>query len=208
MHEERSDTREAQVQSSLASLGMDPNPVPNPVRDPQPAAPASSIRAKQRKKSSSSGKLWHKDRLSSVWEQLRGKRREVSAIVVILLMAAFWFDIGGASSKRPAASPNPLEGFDEFLSEFEPHDSTRPLRDSAEPVDNSSQSTLTSNSLFIPPSTDSNVSAFSEEKPPVSSQAEAQYFNESPSIMPRNTAKPQSAEPRRIKFAGRIQPAN
>ena len=62
----------------------------------------------------SSGWRSHQARLRVAWRLMQEKRREVSAMIVLILMAILWLDTGGAGSqgrvvaRRGAGAPHPV----------------------------------------------------------------------------------------------------
>ncbi len=151
----------------------------------------------------------HKIPFIAIWTRLRENRREVSAAIVLAVMAILWFDLSGAGSGDASSVADPLEGYDAVLSEFESPQDSEKLRDSAEPQETTSQTVIGSNSLYIPHYDESlsptgSPGRISESAP----GAAARYSNETPAFNSSPVHSPNQPEHRKVKFAGRIQPVN
>ena len=157
----------------------------------------------------SSGWRSHQARLQVAWRLMRKKRREVSAMIVLILMAILWLDTGGAGSQGATSVPDPLEGYDVLLGDFESAGSARPQRESAEPLDFSSETQSGSDSLYIPQSNETAAASQSTGRfgEPARAAA-ANYSNETPAFSSLSDRKADEPGRRKVRFAGRIQPAN
>ena len=78
--------------------------------------------------------------IGTLWRQLREQRREAAAVVVLIVMAMFWFDTGKSGTGAATNSPDPLDTYDAVLSDFEPVGNTQPMRESADPFESGAQS--------------------------------------------------------------------
>jgi len=157
----------------------------------------------------SSGPTWLENRFGVTWARLRENRREVSAAIVLAVMAFLWFDSGGAGSGDAASIPDPLDGYDAVLSEFESPQDAEQLRDSAEPQEIAAPTVFGSDSLYIP-QYDASVSATgsSGRVADPAPGAVARYSNETPAFNSSPVRGLNKPERRKIKFAGQIQPVN
>lgn len=156
-------------------------------------------------------------RSGSLWQRLRDQRREVAAVVVLIVMAILWFDTGNSSPDSNSVSLDPLEGYEAIMSDFSTVDDGRSLRESADPFESPSPS-IFDGGLSIPqsPAPAASSTVFAENLPPenhgtvppgyaVNPDA-TRAFNTSAGGAARNSSEQQSG--RRVRFAGRIQPTH
>lgn len=167
----------------------------------------------------------------SVWKRLRKQPRESAAIVVLIVTAILWLDSGESKTQKNTKSSNLMDDFDSYLSEMEPGDSAAPSKESADPVDSPSSRQF-ENELFIPQPSSGSASAVTAnygDAPSEPSNSAAEYRSSAmtTSQSPANTNSYDSAafrsgtgnaanngelqnsqQNRRVRFAGRIKPAN
>ena len=170
----------------------------------------------------------------SLWQKLRKQPRETAAIVVLVVTAIIWLDSGDTNSQKngPAKSLDPMDGFESYLSDLDTKESNAPLRESADPAETQSPASFGGN-LTIPstqqPEFASQVTAnygdsvFEPRNPARnnrdSATTTAQYPADadaygSPAYRANaggaefNTNNSDSQKNRRVRFAGRIKPAN
>ena len=165
-----------------------------------------------------SGSAWLQSRLGSLWQRLREQRREAAAVIVLIVMAMIWFDSGSPGTSPASKSLDTFDSYDAVLSDFEPVSDVQAVRESADPFDSSSQN-LFDGGVHSPPSessarsdtfssmnsaagTDSSTAATSARQPDTASG-----FNAFPTRISAISGSGQQ-QPRKVKFAGRIQPAN
>lgn len=152
-----------------------------------------------------------RSRIAPVWQRLQEQRREAAAVIVLIVMAMVWFDTGSSDSGKAPDAADPLDAFEATLSDFEPVQDTNPVRESADPFESSSPDPF-HNGSSLPPSEIpvSENTAFSEFD---TSTITARYPDEPSSF---NTSSTQTTaeygsdqqQRRKVKFAGRIKPAN
>ena len=156
---------------------------------------------------------------SAVWQRLRSRRREAAAVVTLIVMATIWFDSGSSHQRSETDSIDPLEGYDAVLSDFgsAKAEAEAPQRDSADPFE--STQTPAVGQLTIPQTSDlevpyssqgSNMPAGDYFSPPA---AHASYPDDARGFggAASGSAAMRSADSqnrRRVRFAGRIQPAH
>ena len=155
----------------------------------------------------------------SLWQRLRDQRREVAAVVALIVMAIIWFDTGSSRGESNSVSLDPLEGYEAVLSDFSTVDDDRPLRESADPFESPSQS-MFDGGLSIPQSSESAESstATTDNFPAVtrgtipsgkrelSGRVSSRSTPRHGGPATRNASEQQSG--RRVRFAGRIQPTH
>jgi hypothetical protein len=130
----------------------------------------------------------------SLWQRLRDQRREAAAAVVMIVIAMVWFDLGRSGTSTPSGSPNELESYDSLLSDFEPVGEDQTMRESSDLFEMSNQNSL-DGGLYSPQTEGSFQSDTFSAKNASAVQTSADYgFGQQ--------------QPRKVKFAGRIQPAN
>ncbi len=173
----------------------------------------------------------------SLWQRLRKQPRETAAVVVLVVTAIIWLDSGDSNSQKTSKPLDPMDGFESYLSDFETEESSAPLRESADPVEHQSPasfggelmipqtqqsefaSTVTANygdSVFEPANSSSNnftTSTTAAQYPAAQYPADADAFG-----TPMHRANAGSAandmnnsgsqQNRKVRFAGRIKPAN
>ena len=144
-----------------------------------------------------------RSRIGSLWPRLREQRREAAAVVVLIVMAMVWSDSGSSDTGSTSNSQDALDSYNDVLSDFEPVGDIQAMRESAEPFEPSSQNSDVSG-LYIPSSEGSvpadifsakNSSADSGRSTPTTTHSSADYGSA-------------QLQPRKVKFAGRIQPVN
>ena len=156
-----------------------------------------------------------RSRIGSLWPRLREQRREAAAVVVLIVMAMVWSDSGSSGTGSASNSQDTLDSYDDVLSDFEPVGDVQAMRESADPFEPSSQNSDVSG-LYIP-SSEGSVSAdiFSAKNSSAdsgrSTPTTARYPDTTPAF--NDSATQSSADygqqqPRKVKFAGRIQPVN
>ena len=154
-------------------------------------------------------------RVGSVWHRLREQRREAAAVIVLIVMVMIWFDSGSSgtgTAPDAAAAPDAFDAFEATLSDFESVQDARPLRESADPFESTSQN-LFDSGLHFPPSEQSAAGNTASADLGTSSTATARYPEDAPAF---NASASQTSadygsdqqQRRNVKFAGRIQPAN
>ena len=168
----------------------------------------------------------------SLWRKLRQQPRESAAIVVLIVTAIIWLDSGSSSKKTGSATTlDPLNSFDSYLSDFESMETGEPDRESADPVDHQSPRSF-GGDLIIPQTQQSefantvNANYGSADAEPANSSTKyrdtstttARYPNDVDAYNSQTfTAAPQGAvnpgnsgtqQNRKVRFAGRIKPAN
>ncbi len=170
----------------------------------------------------------------SLWQRLRNQPRETAAIVVLVVTAIIWLDSGYSKSPKvqTSRSLDPMDGFESYLSDFDTEESNRPLRESADPLDTQSP-VLFNSDLTIPQTQQSEFASAvtanygdTVSEPDNSSinnrdsaTTAAQYpadadANGSPAYRTNadraefDTNNSGSQQSRRVRFAGRIKPAN
>ncbi len=170
----------------------------------------------------------------SLWQKLRSQPREAAAVVVLVVTAIIWLDSGESNSQKVQASKSsdPMDGFESYLADFDAEESRTPLRDSADPVEIESSASFGSE-LMIPETQQSEFASAvtanygdSVFEPDNSSSSNrnsattaAQYpadadaygapsnrTNTGSADFDTNNSSPQ--QNRRVRFAGRIKPAN
>ncbi len=158
--------------------------------------------------------------IGTLWRQLREQRREAAAVVVLIVMAMFWFDTGKSGTGAATNSPDPLDTYDAVLSDFEPVGSTQPMRESADPFESGAQNSFDTD-LYFPPTERSaasdTVSAidasanFGESKSATSAHDPDNALAGSASTTyasAEDGSDQQQQQRRKVKFAGQIKPAN
>lgn len=170
----------------------------------------------------------------SLWQRLRNQPRETAAIVVLVVTAIIWLDSGDSKSPKDQTSKSldPMDGFESYLSDFDTEESNTPLRESADPLDTQSPASFSSD-LTIPKTQQSDFasavtanygdtvfeSGNSLSNNRDSATTAAQYpadgdANGSPAYRTNadraefDTNNSGSQPSRRVRFAGRIKPAN
>ena len=170
----------------------------------------------------------------SLWQRLRSQPRETAAIVVLVVTAIVWLDSGDSNSPKDQTSKSldPMDGFESYLSDFETEESSTPLRQSADAADTQSPASFSSD-LTIPQTRQSEFASTvtanygdsvfepsnSSSKNRDSATMAAQYpANADASGSPAYRTNAGSTEfdannsgsrqNRRVRFAGRIKPAN
>ena len=165
-----------------------------------------------------SGRAWLQPRIGSLWRRLREQRREAAAIIVLIVMAMIWFDTG-SSGTGPAS--NALDGFESYeavVSDFEPVSEVQAVRESADPFESFSENSFEGGSYFPPsdgsaPSDTFSVSNSTTDSGRSATATTARYpdtgraFSASPTQRSPDSGSVEQ-QPRKVKFAGRIQPAN
>jgi len=165
-----------------------------------------------------SGRSWLQSRIGSLWRRLRDQRREAAAAIVLIVMAMIWSDTGSSGTGSTSNALDAFESYEAVLSDFEPVSEVQPVRESADPLDSFSQNSSESGLYFPPsegsapsdtfsvknasPDSDSSASATTARFPDTASA-----FNASPTRKSPDSGTVQQ-QPRKVKFAGRIQPAN
>ena len=156
-------------------------------------------------------------RRSASWQRLQSRRREVAAVVTLVVIAAIWFDSGSSRVGSETTSIDPLEGYDAVLSDFGPVKDETPQRDSADPFETTQNSSMGHLTIPQAPNVDEpNVSSGSKMPagyyggPPA---ANASYPDDvrgfAGAASGSGTARGvDSQNRRRVRFAGRIQPAH
>lgn len=169
-----------------------------------------------------------------LWKRLRKQPRETAAVVVLVVTAMIWLDFGDSTSRQSKTSKSldPVDGFESYLSDFETEKSGRPLRESADPADiqapasfggefmipQAQQSefgnTVTANygdSVFEP----NNSSSSNRDSAPTAAQSPADAdaygspaFRTNAGSAASDMNNSGSQQNRRVRFAGRIKPAN
>ncbi|MBC7964368.1 MAG: hypothetical protein H7Z17_00465 [Fuerstia sp.] len=175
-----------------------------------PATQAATVTVATTPQRSSSSRLG--SRIGSAWHRLREQRREAAAVVVLIAMVMIWFDTGSSETGTAPDAPDPLDGFEATLSDFEPVEDARPMRESADPFESQSQNSFDS-SLYIPSSEGSAAGNTASSDFGTSTTATARYPEDAPAF---NASASQTSadygtdqqQRRKVKFAGRIQPAN
>ncbi len=165
-----------------------------------------------------SGRLRLQSRIGSLWQRLREQRREAAAVVVLIVIAMVWSDTDSSETGSASNASDPLDSYEAVLSDFEPVGDVRAMPESADPFDSSSQKSFDSG-LYFPPSEESarstSLSAHDASSASGSSMpaTAARYpdtapaFNASATHSSADDSSDQQQR-RRVKFAGRIQPAN
>ncbi|GEM_PF-2444778 len=170
----------------------------------------------------------------SLWQRLRNQPRETAAIVVLVVTAIIWLDSGDSNSQKDQTAKllDPMDGFESYLSDFETEESSTPLRQSADAADTQSPASFSSD-LTIPQTRQSEFASTvtanygdsvfepsnSSSKNRDSATTAAQYpANADASGSPAYRTNAGSTEfdadnsgsrqNRRVRFAGRIKPAN
>ena len=158
--------------------------------------------------------IWQR---SVIWQRLRSRRREAAAVVTLIVMATIWFDSGSSRVGSDTTSIDPLEGYDAVLSDFDPVKEEAPQRDSADPFESTQNSAI--GQLTIPQAPDveapdtssaSNMPAGYYGGPPA---ANASYPDDARGFAGAASGSgamrsADSQNRRRVRFAGRIQPAH
>ncbi len=132
-------------------------------------------------------------RIGSLWERLREQRREAAAVVVLIVVAIIWSDTGSSGSGSAANSPDSFDSFEAVLSDSGSVGDGKTQRESADPFE-SSQDSFDSG-LYFPPSEESASENSASANSAFEIQTSADYG-------------PDQQHLRKVKFAGRIQPAN
>ncbi len=170
----------------------------------------------------------------SLWQRLRNQPRETAAIVVLVVTAIIWLDSGASNSPKDQTSKSfdPMDGFESYLSDFDTEKSSTPSRESADPVDTQSPasfgsvltipqtqqyefaSPVTANygdSVFEPSSSSSKIrdSATTAAQYPADADANGSpAYRTNADSAEFDTHNSGSQQNRRVRFAGRIKPAN
>ncbi len=153
---------------------------------------------------------------SAIWQRLQSRRREAAAVVTLIVIATIWFD-SGSSRVGSDTTIDPLEGYDAVMSDFGPVKEVAPQRDSADPFEATQNSAI--GQLTIPQSPDlespgtssaSNMPAGYYGGPPA---ANASYPDDARGLAGAASGSgamrsADSQNRRRVRFAGRIQPAH
>lgn len=127
-------------------------------------------------------------RIGSLWERLREQRREAAAVVVLVVVAIVWSDTGSSGSGSASNSPDSLDSFEAVLSDSGSVGDGQAPQESADPFESSQDSS--DSDLYFPRSEES-----TSETSASAIQTSADYG-------------PDQQHLRKVKFAGRIQPAN
>lgn len=183
-----------------------------------PIATTETVTVTAESTSQLSGPARLRSRIESVWHRLREKRREAATVVVLVVIAVVWFDSGSSGTGSASNSPIELDDFDTVLSDFETVGDVQGMRESADPFESSSQSSFESG-LYFPPSEDpfpsdtfsaknaSGDSGRSTRTATARDPETASAFNASSTQTSADYGS-ERQQPRKVKFAGRIQPAN
>ena len=164
--------------------------------------------------------LFTRARLRSrfTWQRLRTQRRKAAAAVVLIVIAMVWFDAGSSQTGTQSNSPGEVDRDDTLLSDSEPVDDDQAMRESSDPFETLSQDATESGLYFS--QTDGSAQSDTVSQQHVSA-------NHGDSTRTTTTRNPDTAsafnanatqtsagfgfapqQPRKVKFAGRIQPAN
>ena len=168
----------------------------------------------------------------AIWQRLRSQPRETAAVVVLVVTAIIWLDSGSKQSDTSIPA-DPLDEYDSILSQFETSEDFDSLPVSSEPFDSTSRDSFGGGELVIP---NSQQSGFTNTVTADYGDSSAKFGHPSAgfsghaatdagdpddlatydsSAIRSNSSRPSvapngsSANPsRRIRFAGRIKPAN
>ncbi len=155
-------------------------------------------------------------RIGTLWQRLRSQRRKAAAVIVLAVTAIVWFETGSSETGSAANSQVTLDSYDSVLVDFDSGDDSQAMRESADPFETPSLNSFDSelhfpssaNSVQSDPFTTAHKSADSGRSTPATI---AQYPDSAFSGSATHpTADDNSGQqkPRKVKFAGRIQPAN
>ena len=159
-----------------------------------------------------------RSRIGTLWSRLREQRREAAAVVVLIVMAMVWSDSGSSGTGSASNSRDALDSYDDVLSDFEPVGDVQAMRESADPFESLSQNS-DDGGLYIPSSEGSApADIFSAKNSSADSgrstlTTAARYpdtasaFNAAATHSSADDGSGQQ-QPRKVKFAGRIQPVN
>ena len=160
-----------------------------------------------------SGNFRLRSRIGSFWQRLRDKRREAAAVVVLIVITIVWLDTGSSKTGTTSYAADPLDGYEAVLSDFEPVGDSQPRCESADPFESSSGnafgSGLSAAQSEDSASTNRPSAAFggSTPEPTARDADDARAFN----AFENNTSTGDGSDqqrPRKVKFVGRIKPAN
>ena len=152
-----------------------------------------------------------------IWQRLCDQRREVAAVVALIVMAVVWYDSGSSKSGSELVSQDPLDSYDAVLSDFTPVGESQPLRESANPFEPSPNSVRDGVSATQPKDSaarggtqEFNSRASFRGTTPATT---AEYSSNAPAFNPSATGSvpadgSEQPQRRRVRFAGRIQPSN
>jgi len=204
--EESKDPAAVELCATVAATEFEPCVTTQPPGVASESVPQLSDRARMR------------SRIESIWRRLREQRREAAAVVVLIVIAMVWFDSGSSGTGTASNSPNQLDSYDTLLSDFERVADDEAMRESSDPFETSHQNSIDSG-LYSPQTEGSfqtetfstkNTSADSGRSTPTTT---ARYPDTASAF--KASAAQTSADygfgqqqPRKVKFAGRIQPAN
>lgn len=154
-----------------------------------------------------------RSRIGSFWQRLRDQRREAAAVVVLIVTAIVWFDTGSSRTGSASNAPDPLDGYEAVLSDFETVSASQPMCESADPFESSSKNTFgvglsaaqTEDSVSA--NRPSAISGGSTPVPTARYPDDTQAFNASATNTSAGDGSDQQLS-RRVKFVGRITPAN
>jgi hypothetical protein len=176
------------------------------VAEPRPATMRATFMDARTPRRSKRSRL--RSRIRTVWLLLREQRREAAAAIVLMVIAILWLDTGSSDTGTAPDAPDSLDAFEAALSEFEPFEDAQPKQESADPFESTPQNSF-SNGLFIPPSEGSASGMAASAESGKSTTATARYPEDAQTLnasSAQSTAEQQQR--RKVKFAGRIQPAN
>ncbi|MEJ7593097.1 MAG: hypothetical protein WKF77_16245 [Planctomycetaceae bacterium] len=165
-----------------------------------------------------SGRSRLRSQIGSLWHRLREQRREAAAVIVLIVIAMVWSDTGSSGKDSAPKTSDPLDSYEAVLSDFAPVDEVQAMPESADPFESSPRNSFDSG-LYFPQSEESalsnNVSAgdsaFDSGRSMPATTARypetSSTLNASATHSPADYGSDQQQR-RRVKFAGRIQPAN
>lgn len=155
-------------------------------------------------------------RIGTLWQRIRARRREAAAVIVLAVTAIVWFETGISETGSAANSQVTLDSYDSVMFDFDSVDDSQAMQDSADPFDTPSHNSFDSE-LHFPSSgnsvqSDPFTTAHKSADPRSSTPATIAHYPDSAfsGSATHPTADDNSGQrkPRKVKFAGRIQPAN
>lgn len=195
----RTEVAQIRATSPGREIFMDSSETETPSTQLAPTSAASTIETPVPQLS---GSLVERLQKLALWQRFRSQPRETAAVVVLVVTAIIWLDLGPKQSDTSIPA-DPLDGYDSILSQFETSEDFDSLPVSSEPFDSTTRESF-GRELLIPHS----------QRSDSMNTVTADYGDSSAAIRP-NSSRPsavpngsKAGESRRVRFAGQIKPAN
>jgi len=154
-----------------------------------------------------------RSRIASFWQRLRNQRREAAAVVVLIVLTIVWLDTGSSKTGSASHAPDLFDSYESVLSDFEPVDDGQPMCESADPFESSSKNAFGSDLSAVQWEESVSTNRPSAASGGLNSAPTARYPDDNPafSTSTNNTSTGDGSDQqlsRKVKFVGRITPAN